>query len=312
MIYVMYGTEDFFIWREIEALKKKYQIHDINISRYDMEQTTMDTILEDANTFSLFAPIKMILVDRASIFANSPKKTVSDDDLIALEDYMKHMNPDTHLIFIHDKVNKAKKITKLVKKYGVLKECNHGGNLNGFVKELLTGYQLEPRVIPLLLERVGENVALLQKECEKLKLCKWEEKAIATSDVEALVHKTITLDIFHFIDTIIQRKKEEAIEIYREMLKYNEEPIKIVVMLSNQFRLMYQAKELIRQGYRESDIATKLGAHPYSVKLALQKSRAYESNYLLSILEQLADLDYQIKSGQVEKELALELFILEL
>lgn len=312
MVYLFYGTEKFFIDQEIQKLKDKYQIEDINISQYDFENTTVDEILEDANTFSLFEPNKMIIVDHMNLVANVTKKTVSDEDIKKLEAYVSNFNPNTHLIFKNDKVNQTKKITKLIKQKGILKDCNSSNNLNSIVKELCSGYEIDSMATTELTKRVGNNILILEQECNKLKLYKLDDKTITLDDVKELVHKTLDLDIFHFIDTIINRRKEEAMEIYEEMLLYNEEPIKIIVMLANQFRLMYQAKVMTSKGYREADIAKELNVHPYPVKLALQKSRGYDLERLLAILDELSNLDYQIKSGKIEKTLALDLFILGL
>ena len=83
-------------------------------------------------------------------------------------------------------------------------------------------------------------------------------------------------------------------------------------MLANQFRLMYQSKELYRKGHTESDTASILNVHPYRVKLAVNKARDYPSDLLLKFLNELANIDYQIKNGTLDKNLALELFILKL
>ena len=96
------------------------------------------------------------------------------------------------------------------------------------------------------------------------------------------------------------------------MLINGEEPIKILVILANQFRIIYQAKELYKQGYSGNDIATMIGIHPYRIKLALKKAINYNSDTLLDYLEKLADLDYDIKIGNIESSLGLEMFILSI
>ncbi len=83
-------------------------------------------------------------------------------------------------------------------------------------------------------------------------------------------------------------------------------------MLANQFRLMYQVKGLTKKGYSEKDIAKLLDIHPYRVKLSLGKSKSFSDEKLLSILKQLADLDSDIKKGNIDKNLGLELFILSI
>jgi len=96
------------------------------------------------------------------------------------------------------------------------------------------------------------------------------------------------------------------------MLKYNEEPIKIIVMLANQFRIIYQSKEMYKKGYTENDIASTLNIHPYRIKLALNKAKEYNSKDLLNYIKKLSDLDIGIKTGNINKEIGLELFIINL
>ena len=83
-------------------------------------------------------------------------------------------------------------------------------------------------------------------------------------------------------------------------------------MLANQFRIMYQSKQLLKKGYSEREIANLLEIHEFRVKKALEKGRKYSSDEILKKLEDLADLDYQIKSGQLDKNIGLELFILNM
>ena len=94
------------------------------------------------------------------------------------------------------------------------------------------------------------------------------------------------------------------------MLRNNEEPLKLIVLLANKFRLMYQASILHKQGMNNDAIASHLAVHPYPVKLAIQASSKYPDKIILNCLEQLAELDCDIKTGNIDPELGLELFIL--
>lgn len=311
MVYVLYGDEPFFIKTELEKIKKKNHITELNTSKYEFNPYLLDTIIEDANTPSLFSDNKLIIVEEAFFLTNQTKKNAKECDLSSLESYINHMNCDTHLVFINEKVNMNKKICKLLKKLGVVKECGNSISLQTVAKELLKEYKVDYDALQLLISRAN-NVSLLEQECTKLKLYKLDEKVITKEDILSLVTKNIDLDIFKLIDNIVKRNKVDALETYHEMLKYNEEPIKILILLANQFRLMYQAKTLRMKGYTEQDISKQLEVHPYPVKLALEKSRSYDNELLLNLIHKLAETDLQIKKGEIEKELALELFILEL
>ena len=51
MNYLLYGTEKYLIDKEIKNIIDKNKFNDFNISKYDLEENTMNEILEDINTF---------------------------------------------------------------------------------------------------------------------------------------------------------------------------------------------------------------------------------------------------------------------
>ena len=177
---------------------------------------------------------------------------------------------------------------------------------------MFEGYNISIQDIRFMIDRCGNNLDILSQEVNKIKIYKDEDKNITKEDIINLTSKNIDIDIFGFVDTIVNKNKNKALEIYKEMLINGEEPIKILVILANQFRIIYQAKELYKQGYSGNDIATMIGIHPYRIKLALKKAINYNSDTLLDYLEKLADLDYDIKIGNIESSLGLEMFILSI
>ena len=306
MVYLLYGTKDFEIEEEIKKLSKG--IDEMNISKYDLNNDMLSLALEDAKTMSLFGDKKLVIVDNANMFTGSTSK---DNELI--EEYLNHINENTTLVLIvhNDKLDTRKKITKLIKKVGKVQEFNDELDTTSLVRRLFKDYNIDYKTIQLFIDRVGSNPLIIQSEINKIKIYKDNDKNITEEDILNLTAKLIEIDIFKLIDYIVRKNKEKALELYYEMLKMNEEPIKIVVILANQFRIMYQSKELLKKGYSEKDIANTLKIHPYRVKLAIQNSRNYTSDILLKNLNALADIDIGIKTGTINKDLALELFILK-
>ncbi|MEG2708962.1 MAG: DNA polymerase III subunit delta, partial [Vagococcus sp.] len=90
-----------------------------------------------------------------------------------------------------------------------------------------------------------------------------------------------------------------------------EETIKVISILIGQIRLLLQVKLLLEMNYQQSNITDALKIHPYRVKLAVQQSRTLDKKILGEMFNELIDLDYNIKTGQVEKELGFELFLLK-
>ena len=311
MNYLLYGTEKFLIDKEIKNIISKNKVDEINISKYDLEINSLNEILDDANTVSLFSNNKLIIVENAYIFSRVQNKKI--DNIEILENYLKNSS-DTIIIFINnnEKLDNVKKIVKLIKEKGVIKEFNPLKNINNTVKNMFDDYKISDSCINLLIDRVGNSLELLYQEAEKLKIYKINDKIITNKDIEDLVIEKINVDIFKFVDDIINKNKKEAIKTYKELLKLNEEPIKIIALLASKFRLMYQANKLAKKGYTEESISEMLKVHKYPVHLAILAGYKYNSEILLKYLNDLADLDIGIKTGEKDKELALELFIIGL
>lgn len=305
MIYVLYGLEKYLINNYIEELKNKNKIEDFNIITYDLDDG-INNILEDANTLSMFGNKKMIIVNNSYMFTSVKQEIDSD----LFYKYIDNPNPDCLLIFIvnNEKLDERKKITKQIKKTAIVKDFNTFDN--NTLKKMFGDYKIDNITLEYLKDRVGKNLDILSQEIEKIKIYKDNDKTITNDDITKLTSKNIDVDIFTLIDSIVTKDKDKAMTIYNEMIKLNEEPIKIIVMLANQFRIMYQAARLYKKGYSGNDIAELLGIHPYRIKLALEKSRSYTEKQLINNLYNLAVLDEEIKTGKKDKYLALELFLL--
>lgn len=312
MIYILYGTINYLINKEISKIIEDNNIDEININKYDLTNTYLTDIINDASSMSLFDDKKIIIVNNSYIFTGTTKKALEQDSTI-LENYLNNINDNTILIFIvnNDKLDERKKITKLVKKIGTVKEFNNIDNIS-LVKELFSDYNISTDNIKYLLERVGDDTTLLATEIGKIKIYKDKDKNITKDDITNLISKSLEVNNFKLIDAIINKNKNEAIMLYQDRIKLNEEPIAIIIALANQIRIMYQVKELYLNGYTENNIASILKIHPYRVKLANQNSKKYDSDILLNYLKQLANLDISIKTGKIDKQLGLELFILAL
>ena len=311
MNYLLYGLENFFIDKEIKNIINDGKFDDISISRYDLENDLLNSIIDDANTISLFDSNKLIIVDNAFIFSRTTKKI---DNIELIEEYLSNPNPNTTIIFIDrlENIDSVKKIVKAIKSKGIIKEFNPLKNINNSVKEMFGDYKIDNGTLDYFINRVGSNLKIISSEIDKLKLYKLDDKIITKEDINNISTENINVDIFKFVDDIINKNKKDAIKSYRELLKINEEPIKIIAILSSKFRLMYQACTLTKKGLTEDKISEILGIHKYPVHLAIIAGYKYNQELILKYLNDLADLDIGIKTGTKDKELALELFILGL
>ena len=241
---------------------------------------------------------------------------IDSQDYKCLDKYIEHPDSNSIIIFVTngDKLDKRKNIVKKLMEKVEVKEFKKLSDyeLNSFIKKLFENdnYKVKEKAINELINRVGNNLLALSNEIEKLKLYKLDSKTIEEEDVKEMVIKYDFDNIFALSDAVVKRDVGLALNLYEELLRRNEEPIKIIVLLANQFRLIYQSKKLSSKGFNEGQIASDLGVHPYRVKLARESD--LKENELLKYIGVLADLDADIKMGKVNKDVGLELFLLNL
>ena len=309
MIYVLYGIQDYLIDKKIQELTKN--IDRLEIDEFDLENNNIKQIIDAASTFSLFSTNKTIIVYNSFVFSSN-KKGIDDKDINLLQKYIENPNKNTTIIFVvsNDKLDSRKKIVTSIKKNGTILEFNEIKNINTLVNDMIKPYKITTNQINNLINRVGDNLYILENEITKLKIYKNDDLIITDNDIVNVINKSVNTDIFHLIDSIINKNMNEALECYYELIKMGEEPIKILVLLANQFRLMYQVKELSKKGYRIFDIMDLLDQKQYPIQKAIQKGYNYDSKILLEYLNKLADLDIEIKTGKIDKNTGLELFIL--
>ncbi len=314
MNYLIYGNIRFLINKEVNNIIEENKIEELNINRYDYENQIVDKIINDCETYSLFDNKKVVIVDNADIFKAKNKDDIDNNITInmRLENYLMNPNMNTILIFIlnNEKIDKRKKIVNTIIKNGKVIEFNQNVNSEHSVLKMLDGYSIDTKTINQLISKIGNDAGMMYQECEKLKMYKFNTKKIEHEDIDCCITENINLDFFNFIENIINKKMDIALNQYYEMLKRKEYPQKIIVALSRQIRTMFQTKVLRDKGYSPNDIADILGENSYYISECLKKSYNFNEEYLYKKLEELADLDINIKTGKIDSELGLELFII--
>ena len=309
MLYLLYGIEKFLIDEEIKKIIKDNNILEYSISKFNAKQNSIDEILLDAISMSLFGEKRLIIIEDAYFFTS--EKAENEDIVNKITKYLNDYNKNNIVVFVSntEKLDERKKITKLIKNVANVIEFNVQKDSTYFIKSLLDNYDIDYKSINLIKERLNNQNELIEKEIDKL-ITYEDGKKICEADIENVISDYPKIDFFEFIDNIINKNIKESIKTYEELLKLKEEPIKIIVTLANQFRLMYQDKKMSQIGYSEKDIATELGEHPYRVKLAIMKAKNYSDSDLLENLKKLGEINLEAKKGIINSATALELFIL--
>jgi DNA polymerase III subunit delta len=320
-VYLFYGTETFLIHETIQLLLTHLlneEEKDFNFSTYDLEETPLEVAVEDAETFPFMGEKRLIVMQNPVFLTSEKTKGKVDHNITKLEDYLNNPAPYSIIVIAapYEKLDERKKITKELKRKAVVEEAKKLGDqdLKIWIKDraISNGVNIDDKAIEKMVSVAGSNLFVLTNEIDKMSLYVGSGKRIDLHTVEQLVSKTLEQNIFELVEKVVHRKVEEALRIYYDLLKQNEEPIKILALLSSQFRLIYQVKELSRKGYGQQQMATSLRAHPFRVKLAAGQAQLFSEDELKRLVHLFADADYQMKTGGLNKTMIIEMILFQL
>ncbi len=312
MIYLISGTDTFLMKDKIKSILKFDRIDDFKVVEFDGKEKSFNIqfMIDECNSFSLFDEKTVVYVENPLFI--SKNHGLNDYQIEQLNNFIANDNNDFYLFMYGDVNLTNKKITKdnLAKiKTVKIQNLNAYDFKNTVRTQIKTNnINITKEALDELLLRLPMDMINLQNEINKLKLI---ENTVELSDIKKLIPLHVEDDIFNLINALLEKNMSASFKMWRD-LKSSNDAVGIALILASQVRFMFKVKALYNKGLYEDEIVKKLNVHPYRVSIVLKKLKQYTISDLLYLLNQLGELDQMIKSGIVEADSGIELFILKM
>ena len=308
--YLLESEDSLSLQTERDYIIHENHFEDAVINTYDMEEVPLENALEDLDTYGFLSDKKVIVIENIEVLKYDDFKK----DFEHLFLYIKNPNPDNLLILESNKLNNTLKVTKELKK--ICKYIEISIDIKSYIKNAFKGYKIDTNTMNLLEEYCLGDYSKIANECLKLKNYKMDDKIITKEDVIELVPKKLgdSKDLtFAFSRSLGLRDREDALRKYLELLSFDLEPISIIGLLASQVRITYQVKLLEKERLSDKDIAATLGEKSdYRIRKTRELTKYYTEEELLKLMQELADMDYKMKTEDVDGNHLIEMFILNI
>ncbi|SDI34597.1 DNA polymerase III subunit delta [Natribacillus halophilus] len=320
-VYFFYGTERYIVDDLIHEIKKHALAEEdrtVNFARFDMREVPVQEGLEEAETVTFFGSGRVIVLSHARFLTGARDKDMPAHDLKKLEAFLAEPSPDDIVIFTveAEKVDERKKVVKKLKAAGETVEAAPltGEKLQRWVTEQARGQNvtLSAEALETLLAKSPGDLLILEKEIQKCAQYVNFSGEITASDVEVLVPRSLEDNIFQLIDAVSENQTGKALQLFDDLLRTGEEPIKIIVLIGRQFRMMGMAREMSKRGYNQQKMASQLGVPPFVAKRLRAKAQSVQEEAIARALSFIAETDYKMKQGTMEKKSGVALLIARL
>lgn len=316
-VYLITGKEQVFI-KEIQKSFKEImsaEEREMNFSNFDLEEVSIADLINEAISAPFFGERRLVFAQHPYFLTGERAKNVIEQNVDLLIKYIQDPTPSTILVIFasYDKLDARKKITKQLKKLATVVDAGQmeGSALNRTIKADLNkaGYEIDPDALELLVDKTKGNYSLITNQLAKLKLYSLQTKKIDQTAVNELVPQSLEDNVFDLTTQILNKNIYKAEELYDQFLLQKIDPILLVAIIISQLRLLIQIQILSEKGLSEGTIAKNLRLNPYRVKYSYRQAKALNRKRLQIMYSDCVNLDYQIKSGQGDKELLFDLFI---
>ncbi len=332
MIYIFHGEDDF---QRAEAVKKLRaqmgdpQFAELNTTTLEGRALSFGELRHHADAIPFLSDKRLVLVE-GLLARMDPRRKASEEGEDAEEesnpelkqqllDYLPNIAPTTELVFIENKklaannavlrfAEKDKKNAQ-VKLFAAPDAKDLPDWVIGHVEK--KGGTIDFSAANDLALFVGADLRALDSEIEKLIVYK-NGATIRREDVRAMVAPAQEQSIFELVDALGARKTQRALELLHEQLRHNANEFYLLSMITRQYRIMLQVRDLSMRRLGAEAIQKQLGLHPFVTKKMSEQARNYSVEQLEGVMIKLLDVDVSLKTSRLEPTLALDLLVVDL
>ncbi len=269
---------------------------DFNLDRFDFTSAGVDPgrIESAARTHPVMAERRLVHVRGLS---DRRAARFLEDTLPA---YLEDPAPTTCLLLEAAKVDRRHRWVKRVGQIGELVECRGPGKPAEARKWIERALRDQGRrgaggTAEALLDAVGSDVDLLQREIDKLCLYAGEREEIEPEDVAAVTGQLRPRAVYDLTDQIGARRLAPALETLGHLLDQGEQPLMVLGALASHFRRLIRAREC--RPLEPKVVQEKLSLHPFAARKIAEQARGYDLRRLRRSLDAVRRTDEALKGA---------------
>jgi len=316
MVLFLYGSDTYRSSQKLRELVANYRkIHRNSLGIYDFDFSKDIPFSDFEKTF-----FSQSLLDEKRLFVLRDTNLNKAFKGYFLKNQKRFLDTEDIIVFFEKEISGKDKLFQLLKKNtkSQVFEFLTGENLrqwaqNEFEKENI---KIQKQALAQLVKYTGSDLWRLSGEIRKLILLKKGEKPIQITpeDVQVFVKPQIDLDIFQTLDFLAQRDRKRALSLLCQHIEKGDAPLYLLTLIAFQFRNLLLVKEKYLSLGREINIfqlAREINLPLFVVQKILILAQKFSFEELKQMYQKIFQIDVKIKTGKIDPQAALEIFISE-
>jgi DNA polymerase-3 subunit delta len=309
-VYVIAGKDEFLVAEKTAGLVGELLKPDemqLCLWRADADKVTAVDVFDELRTLPFLAERRVVVLAGADDFVS--------DNRELLEKYFESPAASGVLILTVGGWASNTRLAKALPKVGQLIEVGElkSRELVGYICDYAReqhNKNLSYNAAQMLIELSGDEPGILRNEIDKLAAYVAAAKNITEKEIAELVGRNRVFGAFEVIDSMMAADTGTAIEKLRMMFDADKDAEYTVLgAFAWHFRRMFSAAAMLQKGDSPDGVARKLRIWNQSEFFGVLKKIGLKR--IGDCLRQLAEFDYQIKTGRATAQTAIESMIVQ-
>jgi DNA polymerase-3 subunit delta len=302
MTLFFYGTNAYALRQQLQQMVVAYRKKagsDYGLERIDGAAVKPRDLLAALQASPFLANSRLLIVEG-----------VAGNKLVAekLGDMLGKVPATTVVVFVEREVDRRTNAFRSLSKADkvVNFEPVTGPKLLGWIKSEVErlGGTIDRGALTELVDVAGEDQWRLAEEIQKLVNYAPE---VSVASVRELVTPSAERSIFDMVEAMAAGKADVAVRGYHDLLRQRESEIYVLTMVQWQLRNLLMAKTAPNMS--PAELASAAGMSPFVAGKMLAAQGGMSEDYLKKAYSAAANCEYDIKSGRLKAEAAVEQLI---
>lgn len=309
-VYLIYGPEQHLIRLLVDKLTEVYRAESgAEVERCASKGIDASEVIANLKTVSMWSKGKLVIIDDAGNLSVAVKE--------AFDGYVGKASGESVLIFTSEKFDGRSKLYKSIGSAGAVVEIKavYENQMPYWINRECrrTGKNISQDAALFMTELVGTDLGAMSGAVSKVALYVGERKTISLKDIETVLSDTSQKSIFDLTNAAGSRDLPRAANRLDNLIRNNESPVLVVIMLARHWRLLIKTKELLANRFvSDGDIAAKLRVNPFFAKDYINQSKKFSKRELVKGLKKIWSADIAVKSSRIARENILHNLIMGL
>jgi DNA polymerase-3 subunit delta len=219
------------------------------------------------------------------------------------------------LITVAGRISAAGKLPKaIVATGGSVAEMQHlkGRALGDWAAKRAADNGLAPGIAAQVVRVTPPDLSVIDSELRKLAAYKASGSPLTPDAISELLAGGREDEIFKLTDNLLPRPSAEAMKIARNLTRSGLQPTSVAYRMARHVALVLEVRARQDRGETLSQVQSEMSEHRFVIQKAFDSAQQAEPDRLEAALGAIRDYEWEVKSGQIDAELGLEVLLTRL